>query len=1640
MKNYYKLISLLLTAVMLLGSFAAVFTVQTFAADTDNGTDDEEENTGSLPSDIVIEEEADYTSVIYATPEEKIATMRLAIEKDNYRLYVDDYSGEVACVNTVTGEKLFTNPYDVGASTGNETTKYEILSQIIVHFTDQQGQLKMFTSYEEAVLREQVVTEPIKNGVRVEYIIGRESTKSLVPRLISQERFEKMILEAAYEAFGDELYNEDTQIQEVFDFQRLLEYYVYYNKDEVTSDRALAAILKSYPIVDKMPVYVFDPTASEAEIARCEEMIITYCPDYTYEELEFDHTMTNYESVDENPPVFRMALEYKIDTDGLSVRLPANGIRFNESLYTLESIEVLPYMGAGNSGYSGYNFFPDGSGALFDYDSLNTQQTRSILGTVYGTDYAYHEITGKYQKTIRYPVFGVVENTNYYTYTETNIDTGEIVSQKKLSGAIVDTVKAVLAEKTPSVFKGSANTLKVKYSSIINNANATEKLVEDKRGFVAIIEEGDALASLATYHAGSLSDYNTIKMQFTPRPKDTYNISDSISVGSNSDWTVVSDRKYVGGYKLKYILLSETNPEIAQNTYDASWFGMAVAYRDYLTNKGILSKISQNEITKDIPLYIETFGAVETVKKILSVPVDVMAPLTTFENILQMYNDLAESGITNINFKLTGYANGGMDSTVPSKLKFEKAVGGNKGFQELLNEAAKINAADENNKIGIFPDFDFAYAARDEFFDGFTASKYAAKTIDDRYANFREYSATQQKYMNYYRLVISPAYFSELYEQVTKNYAEKYDGVTGISVSTIGDTLNSDFDEDEPYNREDSKSFTIKAFEYFDEVYDEVMTSGGNAYVWKYVDHILDVSLDSSRYNFSSNAVPFIGVVLHGSVSFAGEPINMEGDINYAILKAIENGASPYFILSYQNTQVLKEYTDLSNYYSIRYDIWNKDIVHVYDTLNNTLSDVQDKYIVNHEFLIGERVPDSDELEADILAEYLAKLEAEQNAAEILAKEVLLATNVARENGRIAEEYIISAFAEAIGYYNTQIANKLSALKFDADYYEQSKLAYLAYTPTRQYTQYRRSEDPAELALYQEYQKAKTILDSVTGYNRDYQDCLDAYNEAVAAYESVVGDFVPTDAINGYNNDLQVQYNRYVNAGTDEARATALENINAIFEAHGEEIELLLKYFAAEDALNMVKDNYLMLEFDECYELTLAARNNGYFGSNSYKKAALAQGAAADIVEKYTSYVNSNDAITALKNSVASATTKGSVDNYAVALAERDAIIELGYNNSTNATELGYYNSAVSSVTTTRSTAINAVARIQNANYNSIIKLCETALEYLDLAVSSIEVIAKAEGDTIVYNTESEEFLAVANESELSPITLQAIQRAKVVYNYIYNLSEDKIFEEIVDGRPSNVEWNGQHLKYNRNSEGKRIYFAGTPENGYSYFVLEENAASGENELAVYHMGTKTGAKVGDLDVYEFSENRTRYYYTATVEDGYIYYTYHTGFEAYIPTEKVSLGGELFYTLADGTQIFFNGTTYYSTNEDGSVTRYNYNCSIMDCYLNAKLNSEKLIIDSAEIAALGGDDEFENTVRVRIERSNVVNDQEEEVEEEETVVSKYETKNIVAVTYGYDMNTYYKTILLNYNNYMVKIVYDGIEYTIPAYEFVTIER
>lgn len=938
-----RFISALLMFIMVFGTIGNLSILPVYAADP---TTEEEE---VVP--------IDYMTQIFATQEEKLATMELKLDAFGYELYYEKNTGEVAYREKSTGQIMFTNPYDIPKAfpdglASSEDTKAMLLSQIVIKYTDNDKEVN-FYSYTEAAARDQIVQKNIKNGIRVEYTMGRSETRKLVPKLINKDRFETLIL-----AYIDD----PTAYKKITAFYTLKD-----PNDPELTERAVKELQATFPITTEMAVYVFDPYASERELNLIESFIKTYCPHYTYETLQEDHNMTDYSASDQRPALFKLSLEYYLDEGGLTVRLPANGIRFDEGMYSLTYIMVLPFMGAGSSDYTGYTFYPDGSGTLVRFEDI--QNTRTITGELYGMDFAYHKLTSNHMETLRLPVFGVVEN---YKATVTTSVEEEVPGYTDDFGDFIE----------PTV---KTTTLK-------------EDVVQD-RGYLAIIEEGDALAKITTNHgAFILHRYNSVYTTFYPRPKDSYNLAESISVGANAEWTVVSKRKYTGSYRIRYIMLTDKGVAEENNItdyYDCSYVGMAKVYRDFLEKKGILTRFTEAEVKKDIPLYIESFGIMDVLDTFMSIPVIVKTPLTTFENLSTMYSELSEAGITNINFRLKGFTNGGMEQTVPYNVKFENKVGGNSGYESFLELAAASG-------FGVFPDFDFLYADRQKLLDGFSTRKDAVKTIDNRYTRKRVYDSSTQSLRRTGLLAISPSVLSKFYNKFSENIAEL--GLNGISVATLGTDLNSDFDKKDPYNREDAKKYVLGVF---DEMYADcpnIMVDGGNAYTLKYASHILNASIDSSHHTYASEMVPFLGMVLHGYINFAGSPTNMAGDINYEILKIIENGASPYFTLSYQNIAELKDDWHLSEYYSVSYDIWFDDLVSRYKQINDALGTLQTSLIENHEFLIGERIPTEREIAEDTAAE-----EAE---AEALAEaDALEAEKAALQAAR--DEYLASQSGEA---------------------------------------------------------------------------------------------------------------------------------------------------------------------------------------------------------------------------------------------------------------------------------------------------------------------------------------------------------------------------------------------------------------------------------------------------------------------------------------------------------------------------------------------------------------------------------------------------------------------------------------------------
>ena len=827
---------------------------------------------------------------------------------------------------------------------------------------------------------------------------------------------------------------------------------------------------------------VISDAVEGALLRKVEKAIKAVAPEYTFEMAEQHEDECGFKATSAEEGSFKITLCYSLDENGdLVVDIPSNLITFNEANFAIKNITPLKYFGAGETRRDGYIFYPDGSGTIVDFKDFSSSSSTGISiyidSLIYGYDYCYSTVASKlaHREQITMPVYGIVSDVNS------------------------------------------------------NNIGASQSYDTVTNGYFAIIEEGSSLSELHYFTGGGTHKYISVHSKYAPNPYDTYDLSQSISVSGLGSYTVVAPASYGGSLKTKYTML--TDPDILAALslteedyagYETSYVGMANCYRDYLEKLGAIEPIG--EVLDDLPLYIEALGSISITKKVLSFPVTTSVPLTTFDDVAMMYRELSDAyqkildkaadhqktaddlkaddeakhadeiarnlalvekynalaekikdvSIKNINFRLTGFTNGGMHFTYPAKVKWEKSTGGKKGLNELLGIASDKNK-EENANFGIYPDFDFMYINNTSAFDAVNVKKIAACMVDNRYASKQVYNSVQQGFESMFALVVSTNSLDLLYNKFLKQYS-KYD-FDGISVSTLGSDLNSNFNVDDPMTREDGISKVTALLSKMSSTY-SVMSDKGNIYAVKYLDHILNAPIDSSHLNYSSYSVPFYGMVLHGYVNYAGTPINYSGSPDYEILRSIENGAALYYILCTQNTGYLKNDSLLSKYYGVDYHNLFDKIVEQYAVVDAAIGDLQQHKIVNHSIIFAERVIVEKEMNENynnLVNEFVSELD------KAISLKIDAKIKEMRENGMTGVGVKLTVSADE---RTAIIANAAERLNLDVDALE-SRFAIGAKVDAviKEYTDIYNKETGEEVAV---------TADDIRGYVSQYNYMTDS--------------------------------------------------------------------------------------------------------------------------------------------------------------------------------------------------------------------------------------------------------------------------------------------------------------------------------------------------------------------------------------------------------------------------------------------------------------------------------------------------------------------------------------------------------------------
>lgn len=284
----------------------------------------------------------------------------LAQENDWLMLYVNEATAEISVFDKRTGGWWHSNPAD------REGAPAAAASQLSVSTISSDGIVQQYTSYTDAVARDQV-SYTIGDGLMVEYTFGNVTPDlSMVPQMLTEERFEELEQRA-----------EEAGAQSSLLRRR------YSNKDGIWTRRE-------------------GLTNDQAQ--RLREMFEAI--GYTAEELAEDNEAAGAPAVTEESSGFAISLQYRLEGDSLAVCIPGDGIRY-PSNELITSLNVLEYFGALREGEEGYLFIPDGSGAIVDTTAVKGS-AGLYTAPVYGTDHTlFHETQNNKSYDILLPVFGI---------------------------------------------------------------------------------------------------------------------------------------------------------------------------------------------------------------------------------------------------------------------------------------------------------------------------------------------------------------------------------------------------------------------------------------------------------------------------------------------------------------------------------------------------------------------------------------------------------------------------------------------------------------------------------------------------------------------------------------------------------------------------------------------------------------------------------------------------------------------------------------------------------------------------------------------------------------------------------------------------------------------------------------------------------------------------------------------------------------------------------------------------------------------------------------------------------------------------------------------------------------------------------
>ncbi|MDR0877278.1 MAG: DUF5696 domain-containing protein, partial [Treponema sp.] len=454
---------------------------------------------------------------------------------------------------------------------------------------------------------------------------------------------------------------------------------------------------------------------------------------------------------------------------------------------------------------------------------------------------------------------------------------------------------------------------------------------KNNNALLGIIEDGSAYGVIKADVSGRNTPWNNVYAQFT--------IMHQMEVGFSE--------------KMDNSLTKfETQPPAGQQSSirfipctENGYVGMAKEYRRYiLENNPSLG----NRTPEDTPVAVEIIGAVDKVQNRLGIPLRLPLKLTSFREAEIMLADFSALEWKDVDIKLTGWFNDSVEHGNPEKVHLISELGG-------ANDLRKLVSASNRFGYRIYGEGDLMYIRRNSLFDSFVVNRDAIRYISGDIAEIFPYNPVVYGFVKT-SVIEKPSYIATpgYTEKLIRSFAEsaqKYGMGTGLR--SIGRRLGGDYYEKRFVSREDSMKMQAAALNELKNKDVNILIPRGNIYAVPYADLITEMPLTDHAYGITDHSVPFYQIVLHGIVSYMGNPINLAEDYTLNLLKCIESGAGLYFSFIKEKTMALQE-TNYRQFYANNYDDWIGDADALYKKFQKDFKGLYAQKIEDHQILTPE--------------------------------------------------------------------------------------------------------------------------------------------------------------------------------------------------------------------------------------------------------------------------------------------------------------------------------------------------------------------------------------------------------------------------------------------------------------------------------------------------------------------------------------------------------------------------------------------------------------------------------------------------------------------------------------------------------------